>query len=349
MKQPTTPTTLSTRALRAATAAVLMASLPFARADVKTDASAELLFVLWDTAAHVSYTYDTGIKANDFWIYAQQDAGYNFSFTLPATDPRLVSFRAASTTITNQRWAVLGVQSDASSTAAGANKLFTTLRQGPSDGSVNPNWQDLTGMPTEAFLSTTQRASTRWYRDLNSLGGADTAANNTHASVANGSAYYGVSSPRYFAKNATIYGKNNPGSEGSYFGGVYDLTNAVNQSSWFYSVSNTAASATVVTDEFDNLSSNGYWGLALNSSNAYVLSFTQVVASVPHASGATPEGSLRVSTTDYAATTGAARLIGVDGPALAATVSAVPEPSQALLLMGGLAGLLTLRRSRRPS
>jgi hypothetical protein len=336
---------LQTRTLAAA---ALMAALPLAQANIRTDASAELLFVLWDSAAHVSYTYDTGIKANDFWIYAQQDAGYSFTFTLPATDPRLIAFRAASTTITNERWAVLGVQSNASSTAAGANKLYTTMRQGPSDGSINPNWQDLTGMSAENFLGTTQRASTRWYRDLNSLAGGETSAINTHPTMgAGGSAFYGAGSPRYFANNGTIYARLNPGNEGSDYGGLYDPTNAVNQSSWFYYISNTPSSATVVTDKFDNLTYNGYWGLALTSSNTYLLSFTQAAANVPQATGATAAGTLRASTTDYAAYTGTARLIGVGDIALAGAVSAVPEPSQALLLAGGLAGLLALRRVRR--
>ena len=120
---------------------------------------------------------------------------------------------------------------------------------------------------------------------------------NTHVSTANGSAYHTASSPRYFANNGTFYGKLNPGSDGSYYGGLFDVSNAVNQSSWFYAISN-AASGSVVVDEFDNLTYNGYWGLALTATNTYLLSFTQTAANVPRTTGSTPEGNLRALTTE---------------------------------------------------
>jgi hypothetical protein len=312
-------------------------------ATVRTDSQPELLFVLWDTSARVSYTFDLGIDANSFWAYAQQDAGYSWQYTLPAADPRFAAFRAASTTITNQRWAIVGVQSNSSSSAPGDNKLYSTLRQGPGNNTVNPNYTDMTGMPSTEFLTATQRASSRWYRDLNSLGGGDAASMNTHVSTANGSAYHTASSPRYFANNGTFYGKLNPGSDGSYYGGLFDVSNAVNQSSWFYAISN-AASGSVVVDEFDNLTYNGYWGLALTATNTYLLSFTQTAANVPRTTGSTPEGNLRALTTDYSASGGAARLLEASD---FTTVTAVPEPSQALLLVIGSAALLSWRRMRR--
>lgn len=312
-------------------------------ATVRTDSQPELLFVLWDTSARVSYTFDLGIDANSFWAYAQQDAGYSWQYTLPAADPRFAAFRAASTTITNQRWAIVGVQSNSSSSAPGDNKLYSTLRQGPGNNTVNPNYTDMTGMPSTEFLTATQRASSRWYRDLNSLGGGDAANMNTHVSTANGSAYHTASSTRYFANNGTFYGKLNPGSDGSYYGGLFDVSNAVNQSSWFYAISN-AASGSVVVDEFDNLTYNGYWGLALTATNTYLLSFTQTAANVPRTTGSTPEGNLRALTTDYSASGGAARLLEFSD---FTTVTAVPEPSQALLLVIGSAALLSWRRMRR--
>ncbi|RTL33467.1 MAG: PEP-CTERM sorting domain-containing protein [Burkholderiales bacterium] len=320
-------------------AATLVAAAP-SHATVRTDNQPDLLFVLWDTNARVSFTFDLGIDGNSFWAYAQQDAGYTWQYTLPAADPRFAAFRAASTTITNQRWAVIGVQSSPSSSTPGDNKLYSTLRQGPGNGVLNPNYVDMTSMPSTEFLTATQRASSRWYRDLNSLGGGDAANMNTHVSQANGSAFHTGTSPRYFANNGTFYGKLNPGSDGSYYGGLFDVTNAVNQSSWFYAISN-AASGSVVVDEFDNLTYNGYWGLALTASNTYLLSFTQTAANVPRPTGLTPEGSLRALTTDYSASGGAARLIDFSD---LTTAAAVPEPSEALLLLVGSAALLALRR-----
>lgn len=333
---------MNLRCALALAAATAVATAP-SHATVRTDNQPDLLFILWDTSARVSYTLDLGIDANSFWAYAQQDAGYTWQYTLPAADPRFAAFRAASTTITNQRWAIVGVQSNASSSTPGDNKLYSTLRQGPGNNTVNPNYTDMTGMPSTEFLTATQRANTRWYRDLNSLGGGDAANLNTHVSTANGSSYHTASSPRYFANNGTFYGKLNPGSDGSYYGGLFDVTNAVNQSSWFYAISN-ASSGAVVVDEFDNLTYNGYWGLALTSTNTYLLSFTQTAANVPRPTGTTPEGSLRALTTDYSASGGAARLLDFNDPT---TVTAVPEPSPSWLLVVGSVALLGWRRLRR--
>ncbi len=333
----------ASRAAAFAASALTLLSLPqAAHANVAIDSGAELLFVLWDTSTHAAYTLDLGLKANDFWIYAQQDAGYSYpAFTLQTSDARFAAFKTLSPTIANERWAVLAVQSNPTSSTPGDNKLYTTLRQGPGDGTVNPNWQDLTGMPADGFLNATQRAGSRWYRDLNSLGGGDDATKNTHPSTANGSALHSAGSTRYFANNGTIYAKNNPGSEGSYFGGLYDLTNEVNKSSWFYYVTNAAAGGGVVTDEFDNLTSNGYWGLAFTSSNTYQLSFTQAAAQSAANSATTALGIQRVATTDFASGAGSARLLNFDG-----AVTAVPEPASWALFGLGLLGIAARARKR---
>lgn len=334
---------LSIIACRAALATSALLSTA-AHAEVRTDTQPDLLFVLWDTVAKVSYTLDLDTNANNFWGYAQQDAGYSLPpLTIPATDPRFVAFRAASTSVTNQRWAVLGVQGNVDSLTSGSNKLYSTLRQGPDGGITNPNWLDMTSISSTNFLDVTKRAPTRWFRDLNSFGGSDTAAMNTHATSSKGSAFHSLGSSRYFGQNSTFSDKLNPGSEGGYFGGLFDVTNAVNQSSWFYSLTNSANDGDpIVVDEFDNLSSNGYWGLALTSSNTYLLSFTQAAAKSGATSATTEAGMLRVSSTDYASQAGDARLLSYSD-----AVTAVPEPSTWALFGLGLLSVVARARSRR--
>ena len=61
-----------------------------------------------------------------------------------------------------------------------------------------------------------------------------------------------------------------------------------------------------VVDEFDNLSSNGYWGLALGTDNLYRLTFTQEAAKTAVNSVTTELGSQRLASTDYSAGAGVA-------------------------------------------
>jgi len=317
----------------------LVTLTPSAEALIRSDNSPDLVFVLWDSVAKVSYTRDLGINANDFWVFAQQDAGYSYDYKMPAADAALVAFRAASTTVANQRWAVFAFDSGPSLTP-GDTKAYTTLTQGPGDGTVNPNWTDMTTAKTGDILFAAQEMPNRLYYGLNFYGTDSTQYVRTSGD--NGTSFDKQASAGYFAGGSGFSAKGGSGN-GSYLAGVYNVTNQVNQSSWFYYLTNAAGSDTVVVDEFDNLSSNGYWGLALGTDNLYRLTFTQAAATTAASSATTSAGILRVSLTDYAAQTGPARLLNVND----AVAAAVPEPGSWALLCVGLLGVVTRVRRHR--
>lgn len=309
-----------------------------AQALIRGDNAPELVFVLWDPVAQVSYTRDLGLNANDFWAYAQQDKGYAYDYKLDATDTAMVAFRAASTTLANQRWAVVAFDSGPTLTP-GDTKAYTTLAQGPDGGAINPNWTDMTSALSGDIMFAAKEMPNRLYGGLNLIGSDPTQYVRT--SGENATSFDKVASPGYFAGGGGFSAKGGAG-KGSFLAGVYNVVNEVNKSSWFYYVTNVAASDTVVVDEFDNLSSNGYWGLALGSDNLYRLTFTQAAAKSGANSATTVVGLARSNQTDYAAQTGPARLLFIDDMA----VTAVPEPETWALFSLGLLALLARNRRR---
>lgn len=318
------------------------------QADVRSDDHPDLLFVLWDPVAKVSYSKDLGLDANSFWIYAQQDAGYSKQITLDATDIALIEFRKLSTKVADQRWAVIAVDSGPT-TVPGDTKLYTTLRQGLKEGETNPNWTDMTGISYGNLVFGARDMPNRLYFGLNFLG--DDTTRYVRTAGKDGSSMDLPGSKGYFAGRLGFSDKANPQVDGSYFSGVFDVTNAVNQSSWFYYLTNKdEGGGAIDVDEFDNLSSNGYWGFALTTANAYSLTFTQVVAKSGPTSVSTVVGTNRVSVTDYAAGFEARSItVGRDefpGWQVAASIAPVPEPAT---WASFALGLLMLRRAARRS
>lgn len=305
----------------------------------------DLLLVLWDSVAQVSYTQSvlpTTTNADQFWVKAQQDAGYSFGLELDAANPALAAFRAASTNVANQSWAVFGFE-NGFSLNPGVNKVFSTLTQGPGNGAVNPNWQDMTSANYANVLGVAFNinAASKLY------GGLSSAAVSGQSLRPEGSLFSSfdrAGSGGYFAGQSG-FSSQGGGANGSYLAGAYNVANAVGKSSWFYYLTNAADSSTVAVDEFDNLGYNGYWGVAMTSADKYLLTYTLPAASTPKTSAVSDIGTQRVSLTDYAAGTGSARLLDYSDTLTA--VSAVPEPGSWALLSLGLAGLIARTRQRR--
>ncbi|MCV2365151.1 PEP-CTERM sorting domain-containing protein [Paucibacter sp. DJ1R-11] len=331
-------------------ALALLAAGSSAQASIATDNQPELLLVLWDPVAKLSYTKDLGMDASSFWVLAQQDAGYQKLINLDPTDKALLEFKKGSTVVANQRWAVFAVDAGPS-LKPGDTRLYTTVQQGPAEGVVNPHWQDLNAMAAGDLLFTAREMPNQFIGSLNFSKPSDRAFNTHGASEGfdrnvNGSSFDTASSGGYFAGRSGFSARANLLADGDSFGGAFSVSNAVGKSSWFYYVTN-SANGSLAVDEFDNLSYNGYWGLAQNSSGNYVLSFTQQAANSPAANAVTGAGLQRVNQTDYAA---GFESRWIDSPTgefadfQANTVSAVPEPQSWVLLGLGLASLWAGRR-----
>lgn len=316
----------------------------------------ELMFVVHDPMARVSYTLDLGLDLNSFWINAQQESGTRWF--KPLDDENWTSFLSQIDTA-KLAWAVVGVDVDGG-TAKGQQRLFTTIRQGDE--------AKVRGLSNQQFTMPLRDAiSTNFIGYVNQSG--------THASSPvnydlNGSSVNAWSDPgrAYFGKDGSLTPTLNNTTSGS--GGGFQIVNSVGQSSWFYYLtrSGTSQLATVDVDEFDNLGGDGYWGFtyvdpATDASSPYagkfLLSYTLEKAG---ATASTAEGLQRISMTDYlalnrlappryfaASSALAAEYAGYRQGSLVVVagsmVSAVPEPASWGLMGLGL-GLLAAWRRR---
>jgi len=325
-----------------------------AGAAIKSDDNAELFPVIWDQTNKVAYNKDLGIDARAFWVQAQQDAGYSKFINVDAgSDPAFAAFKNASPDSSKQVWAVFGAVAVGGLTVPNEQFIYTTVRQGSAAGIVNPDWQSLTGLTNsdDAVGGGTLASVVADY--LSPSNQQNLGSLNTHGSAENGSGFTSnadaTSKPGYIGNGNFKFfaSKGVPGSVGEYMI-QYRPFNAVGKSSWFYmgTVSSEDNNDTFAVDEFDNLGADGYWGLGVDGTGKYVLSFN-MPAYTPAATVSSAEGRLRLSTTDYASGFASRQIATPTDEFSVQALSPVPEPTTGVLFGLGLLalGLAAGRRS----
>ncbi|MCV2367303.1 PEP-CTERM sorting domain-containing protein [Roseateles oligotrophus] len=340
----------------------------------KGGATPELVLVVFDPVKQVSFTKDLGIYAapfdpvNDnsknFFVQAQQDAGYQKFFDPLNSDANFKEFLKASTNAADQVWAVYAAGAP-DFFGPGSKNLFTTLTNGAGGGVINPNYTSLIGIQNTVFADMTAGAFAGIFfgnlnRGQNSNGEAGNSFNSHYLEgevsdpgeylLLNGSSFdvKGEQAPYFGAlAGATGYG--------SIIGVLPSSVNPVGSSSWFYYLTPSDNNSTnkVLVDEFDNLGHDGYWGLAVDSKGDYILSFTMEAHLT---SATTAQGLARRNRTDFSALYGGVRsltapsdeFIGWQPNGSFGAVTAVPEPSTyGLFAMGLLALGLRARRQAK--
>lgn len=319
-----------------------------------TNQSPELFLVLFDqTTSKTSYTLNLGIDAANFWVQGQQDTGASLFRTLdPATDSAFNTFISGAN-LSNVRWLITGGTFDG---RAEADRVIYTTQTNNNSLADQRAFYDRSHNVTSSDMTTALSSMGTYVKTLNGARpGIDIVQSTIGTTSRGGSAF--ASKP---AGNTVTYTDATTGFKGLATGSdgscIYQAFfcagNPLGVSSWFYKVmpslldGEVDQAALVVIDEFDNVTADGYWGLIKDpNSSKYVLSYTLAGAN-PKTLVSTDDGRTRLSFVDYSAQSGIARLIGVaaDDVALQASVSAVPEPGQWGLILGGFGLLAALRR-----
>lgn len=309
----------------------------------------ELVFVVSDDVAKVSYTLDLGLDMNSFFVTAQQES--STQLFIPIADPQWTSFLPQVDT-GNLRWTVFATQTSTNS-SPGVNRLYTTVQQGD-EGQI--------ASMTNQLLSQGVAGGTV----TNFLG----AVNVTGTHGASGSApdypVNGSSVNVQAEKPAAYFGSNSaPWSDTMNTKAPFSMSNKLGKSSWFYYLtrSSTAQLDTILVDEFDNMGHDGYWGFTKVADDAnspykgqYLLSYTLEGSGLK---AATAAGQMRMNLTDYTAGFAAKAFSApqiefggyrpsslVVAELALAPLAAVPEPASWGLMGLGLLALAGLARRR---
>ncbi len=342
----------------------LMEGMPSAHAAIENgDAgNGEFFLVVWDPTKEVSYTLDLGYRMESLLVDGQKDEGFQKFWIIDKdTDAQFKALLDQGSAISSLRWGVYAVDNLSALGITGLFiepgdlRIFTTLEHTVPTGTLNPNYTNLSTATNEEINITISAINGTQISDLNTEAGNP---NNTHGSQGadnwafNGRSYHAKGQPQYFDNN------NIPNLG---FAGGPPSTNAVGSSSWAYQVltSSSESGDTVLFDEFDNLTHDGFWGFTEDPSNGtFALSYTIEGTGLTLAQRSFAQA---IGRTELNRGFAMRRLSGVAASPMEAgngfsrrlldandrvAVSVVPEPSSWLLMGLGLGAVGWLARRR---
>jgi PEP-CTERM motif len=310
-----------------------------------------LLYEAFVTGSHNTY-YGSNLDSNrsSFFVYAQQDAGYQNFWNIDASDANFAKFRSVATNTANIVWAIVGqdfeIDEGNQTRLPGEFRSFITLQIGTQAGVESGSYSKLKALANGDFDQQADNVANNYLLPLN-IGAKPF---NTHMGPNGEPTPYAVNGSSYDAEGTEGYFGKNLGALATFGTSCgCSMMNAVGSS--FYSVTrsnNFDDTVPVLIDEFDNLGHDGYFGFAQNPANgSFVLSYT-LAAFSQSAAATTAGGKARASLTEYIASSGSRLLTAPVGEfaGYVMPLSPVPEPSSLLLMAGGLAGLVWQRRKR---
>jgi hypothetical protein len=351
---------LPARVAAIAVAATALASQPVhAAIDFGELGDGEFALVIWDQANEATYTLDLGVRISTLLEDGQDDAGFQRFWALDRTkDTRLDKFLDLGTAINSLRWAVVATDIEGFGFVPGDLRLFFTLEHTVPTGTLNPNYSNVLGQSNGAMEAALGVYSGSLLRTLNidsnnpdnthGFGGAENFSHNGSSLTIKGQSGYWENTGLLLSTWAFPSGP--------------AVSNTIGNSSWFYfaTTSSFDSAETLVLDEFDNLTHDGFWGLALNpEDNTLALSYTiegtgltlsqrafaQSIGRTELNGGFAMKRLSGVAASPMEAGNGFSRRL-LDGGGSVAAVSVVPEPSSWLLMGLGLGAVGWLARRR---